>query len=100
MILHININAKWLENDKDAIDRLVNENMNWKLDQYLQKFEWDDKVCDLKLTLKKNKKSLFNGILQVIVDWKIFRYEREDYKKLDDLINHFFDHFKEELANS
>lgn len=99
MILRINISAKWLENNKDFIEKLVNENINWKLDQYLQKFEWEDKVCDIKVTFKKNKKELFNWILQVLVNKVKFRYEREDYKKLDDLINHLFDHFKESLAN-
>jgi hypothetical protein len=34
----------------------------------------------------------------VNLDGKSYRYEREDYKKLDDLINHFFDHLKEELS--
>ena len=99
MILRINTSAKWLENDKAVIDRLIEENLNWKLDQYLQKFEWDDKVCDVKVTLKKNKKDLFNWVVQILVDKKKFRYEREDFKKLDDLINHLFDHFKEDLAN-
>jgi hypothetical protein len=33
------------------------------------------------------------------LDWDVFRYERNDYKNLDDLINNLFDHFKEELSN-
>jgi hypothetical protein len=32
------------------------------------------------------------------LDGKSYRYERADYKKLDDLINHLFDHLKEELS--
>jgi hypothetical protein len=33
------------------------------------------------------------------LDWDTFRYERADYKNLDDLINNLFDHFKEELSD-
>jgi hypothetical protein len=51
------------------------------------------------LNIEKNKKWLFNWKLKIKVDWKSFIYEREDYKNLDDLINHLFDHFKEELSN-
>jgi hypothetical protein len=41
---------------------------------------------------------LFNAKLQIALDGNHFRYEREDYKNLDDLVNHLFDHFKEELS--
>jgi len=34
------------------------------------------------------------------LDGNSFRYEREDYKNLDDLINHLFDHFKETLSKA
>jgi hypothetical protein len=73
--------------------------MSTKLDKYLQKFDKDDIEWELSLTIEKNKKNLFDWILQLIIDWKKFRYEREDFKKLDDLINHLFDHFKEELSS-
>ena len=44
-------------------------------------------------------KKLFNWKVQANLDWNAFRFEREDYKKLDDLINHLFDHFKEALSS-
>ncbi|EKE27961.1 MAG: hypothetical protein ACD_3C00120G0008 [uncultured bacterium (gcode 4)] len=99
MNLQKKINLKNMANDRPVTERLVEENLNWKLDNYLQKFKSEEIEWKLSLTLEKNKKDLFNGSLQLIIDGKRFRYKREDYKKLDDLINHLFDHFKEELAN-
>jgi hypothetical protein len=32
------------------------------------------------------------------LDGQAYRFEREDYKNLDDLVNHLFDHFKEALS--
>ncbi|EKE30026.1 MAG: hypothetical protein ACD_2C00056G0002 [uncultured bacterium (gcode 4)] len=98
MELQRRINLKNMINDRPVIERLVEENLNWKLDNYLQKFKWEQIEGRLSLTMEKNKKDMFNGSLQLLIDGKRFRYKREDYKKLDDLINHLFDHFKEELA--
>ncbi len=94
------ISLKNLDGDKDVVERLVQENLSWKLDNYTRKFigkkdiEWE-----LNISLEKNKKDLFNGTLHIIIDGKTFRYEREDYKKLDDLINNLFEHFKESLSS-
>jgi hypothetical protein len=87
-----------LENTKDTIERLVEVNLKTKLDNYLKKFEKKGAEWLLELKLDKNKKWLFNGVLQVKLDWTNFRYEREDYKNLDDLVNHLFNHLKEELS--
>lgn len=87
-----------MENDRSVVERITEENLNWKLDKYLQQFDKEDIDWILSLSLEKNKKDLFNGSLQISIDGKLFLYKREDYKKLEDLINHLFDHFKEELA--
>ena len=87
-----------MENNKDVVERLVEENLSWKLDNYLQKFNSDDMEWILNLSMEKNKKDLFNWVLQLTINGKAYRYEREDYKKLDDLVNHLFDKFKEDLA--
>lgn len=99
MILQRKVNLKNLDNDKNVIERLIDENMSTKLDKYLQKFDKEDVEWELWLSIEKNKKDLFNWTLQLVIDWKKFRYEREDFKKLNDLINHLFDHFKEELSS-
>ena len=60
-----------------------------------QEAEWS-----IEVKIDKNKKELFDWVIQANLDGKLFRYERDDYKNLDDLINNLFDHFKEELSNS
>lgn len=90
---------KDLEESREVIERLVDENLNTKLDNYLQRFSNKSDVEGItELHADKNKKGLFDAKLQVSIDGNSYRYEREDYKNLDDLINHLFDHFKEELA--
>lgn len=87
-----------LTKSKDVIERLIGDNLNKKLDQYLNKFTKDDAEGTIEVSTDKNKKGLFDGKVQASLDWKTYRFEREDYKNLDDLINHLFDHFKEALS--
>jgi len=89
-----------LVESKEVIERLVNENLTNKLDSYIGKYEKEDAEGTIELHVDKNKKGLFDSKLQANLDCTHFRYEIEDYKKLDDLINHLFDHFKEELSKS
>lgn len=88
-----------LTESKEVIERLVWENLSKKLDQYLNKFDKQDAEWTIDLTIEKNKKGLFDGKVQANLDGDSYRFEREDYKNLDDLINHLFDHFKEALSN-
>jgi len=88
-----------LEESRKVVERLVWENINKKLDNYLNKFDKQDAEWIIEIWLDKNKKWLFNWKIQANLDWKTFRYKREDYKNLDDLINHLFDHFKVELSD-
>ncbi len=97
IITHIGDN---LVQSKEVVDRLIEENLTNKLDGYLKKFE--DKVdaeWTIELKADKNARDLFDWTLQINLDWKSFRYSREDYKNLDDLINNLFTHFKEELSS-
>lgn len=84
---------------KQVVDRLTSENVENKIWSYLKKFDLHSDVewlVDMKV---KTTDKWYNWVLQINIDWKLFRYEREDYKKLDDLVNHLFDHFKEELSS-
>ena len=72
-----------LTDSKEVVERLVWENLNNKLDQYLNKFTKNDAEGTIELTTDKNKKGLFDAKIQA---------------SLDDLINHLFDHFKEALS--
>ena len=87
-----------LTESKEVVERLVWENLSNKLDQYLNKFDKSDAEGTIEITTEKNKKGLFDAKIQANLDGKTYRFEREDYKKLDDLINHLFDHFKESLS--
>jgi hypothetical protein len=87
-----------LQGSKEVIDRLVKENLNNKLDNYLNKFTKDAAEGIIEVSIDKNSRSLFDWKIQASLDWKIFRFEREEFKKLDDLINHLFDKFKIELS--
>ena len=94
----MNIGNDLLES-KEVVERLVWENLNNKLDQYLNKFTKEDSEWIFDISVDKNKKWLFDGKIQANLDWKNFRSEREDFKKLDDLINHLFDHIKLQLSD-
>lgn len=96
MILNTQIHAP--DEAKEVAERLTQENLDKKIWNYLNKFDKEDAEWKIDLTVEKNKKWLFNWKLQINIDWNSFRYEREDYKNLDDLVNHLFDHFKEDLS--
>jgi len=84
---------------KNVMARIVDENISSKLDNYLKKFEKKaDAEGILDLSVNKNKKNLFDGVLNINIDWNKYIYSREDYSKLDDLINHLFDKFKEDIS--
>lgn len=87
------------EHIKDVLERLVEVNVSSKLAGYLEKFDKQDAIGSIDVTVDKNKKELFDGKVQANLDGKSFRYEREDYKNMDDLVNHLFDHFKEALSD-
>lgn len=97
MKLEKKIQLKNLEHDRNVVERLVEENLSGKLDKYLQKLDGDDVEGNISLVLETSKVG-FNGTLNVSIDGKSFHYAREDYKKLEDLINHLFDHLKEDIG--
>lgn len=80
--------------DKVTIETIVEANLTGKLDRYVSGSE-----VTLELILAKNKTGRFNGTLRGKVGTQDAYYEREDYSKLDDLVNHLFDHLKESLSH-
>ena len=87
-----------LYESKEVIERLVEENISKKLDHYLKKFNKPDAEGIIEVFADKNKKWLFDAKLIANLDGQDFIYKREDYKHLDDVINHIFEHFKEALS--
>ena len=93
----INVNSP---ETKEVTERLVKQNLENKLDSYLKKFtDKQEAEWTIEVKIEKSKKDTLNWIDHANLDWKTFRYERDDYKNLDDLLNHLFDHFKEELSS-
>lgn len=91
--------GKDVEQSKEVIDRIVEWNISSKLHNYLEKFDKADAEGTIEVSIDKNKKSLFDGKIRATLDGKWFDFAREDYKNMDDLINHLFDHFKEALSD-
>ena len=92
------LQLKKLDESRDVIVRLMDENIETKLDVYLRKFASDDKECSITLTLDVDKKGLFLGSVQAKFDGQSLRAERTEFRKLDDLVNHLFDHRKLQLS--
>lgn len=99
MELRTIIHTNDAEHIKEVLERLVEVNVTSKLGGYLEKFDKADAEWSIDVTVDRNKKDLFDGKIQSSLDGKSFRFEREDYKNLDDLVNHLFDHFKEALSD-
>ena len=91
--------TKSLETSRPVVERIFTENMNGKLDRYLARFDRPDIEITFDLSLGQDKKSLFHGALKTNINGKEYYYSREDYSKLDDLINHLFDHLKVDLSD-
>lgn len=86
------------EHDREVIHRLVKVALG-KVDSYFKKYETKpDAVLRVEFSIKKNHDDSFHGKLHANVDGKIIVFEREKFFKLDDLINHAFQHLKEQLS--
>ncbi len=97
MLLNKKITVKNLDHDREVIDRLVDENLGWKLDSYLLRFK-EGEECQLSVNITGTKKDHFEWVVQLQVPGGLYRSERDDYKKLEDLVNHLFDHIKEQMS--
>lgn len=86
--------------DHEAIDRLIDANVNGKLDSYLKRYAKEDQEILLSLLLEENKKGEFDGSLRIQADGADFASKREDFRSLEDLVNHLFDHVKIQMANA
>ena len=84
---------------KEDLKSLVEKNLQEKMSAYLAPiFEKEGAEIHLEYKIDKTANSLYSGIFSMAIDGQTLRYEREDFVKPDDLVNHAFDHFKESLA--
>lgn len=96
VLVHV---GKELESSKEVVERLTYKNIETKLDHYLNKFDNEDAEGSIEVKADKDKKGLFSATIQANLDGQSYRFSREEYSNLDDLINHLFEHFKEELSS-
>lgn len=86
--------------DHGAIDRLIETNVTGKLDSYLKRYSKEGAEIRLALNLEENKKGEFDGSLRIQADGSDFASKREDFRSLEDLVNHLFDHVKIQMADA
>lgn len=97
VVIHV---GKDLEASKEVVERLTHKNIETKLDHYLNKFGKDSAEGMIEVKADKNKKWLFEAVIQAKLDGQSYRFSRDEYTNLDDLINHLFEHFKENLSST
>jgi hypothetical protein len=97
MNTEIIIHASEFQNEAEFIRNEIWKNLSGKLDAYIkrQAKEWDT----IRVEMTLNRVKLWTtGKLEVSFPGDAFRSSRENYAKLDDLVNHLFSHVKEQMA--
>lgn len=99
--IKININHKFeniSEALKDDIGELIKKWFEQKLDRYIKKYmDPENPEAHLNVVIEKTDKG-YNGNFNFKLGSINIIYKRENFKNINDLINHFFDHAKEELS--
>jgi len=98
----INVNYKF-DNLNDPVIETVSELLKkWfenKLDKYIEKTKDENNPqAHLNFSIKKTDKWLYDGNFNFKIWSNNVIYKREWFKNIIDLVNHFFDHVKEELS--
>jgi hypothetical protein len=97
MNTEIIIHASEFQNEAEFIKNEIEKNLTGKLDAYIKKQAKEADVIRVELTLIRDKTGL-TGKLGLSFPGQAYRSSRENYAKLDDLINHLFVHIKEQMA--
>jgi len=97
----INVNYKF-DNLNDPVIETVNEllkkGFEQKLDKYIEKHKDNENPeAHLNFSIRKTDKWYDGNFNFKINDVNVI-YKREGFKNIIDLVNHFFDHAKEELG--
>ncbi len=89
------------ENEQKIIQDIVEKNIEWKMDSYLQKIYANKHDAEVRIDYKisQNKKKKYEANFNFFYDGKVFPYSNSvGFKYVDDLVNHAFKHFKEQLS--
>jgi hypothetical protein len=97
--MQIIIHAADIVNEREMIDTLVEKNLAGKLDAYIEKHQNDNEdVSRLELWIDRNKSSRYDGKVTLSLGGHDWRSSRDDFEKMDDLVNHLFTHLKEQMS--
>lgn len=95
----LNIHTKTLHIEKNSMFEIASKKIENLENWYLKKFDNNKILFDLNINADKKWTFKWNLILKIIWKWWLnITIKREDYKNLDDLIIHLFDHIKTELS--
>lgn len=83
---------------KTSLHEYIEKNLSWKLDSYIKKHEEPNSPVRVDVTVGKEKDGEYHGKIILHVGPKMYRSERENFSKLDDLVNHLFTHIKDQMA--
>lgn len=80
---------------------LVQKNIDWKVDTYLNKvLSKEDSEVLINVRITKNKQDKYEWSFEFNLDWDKFVYHNDTpFKNVDDLVNHAFEHLKEQLSD-
>lgn len=85
---------------KDDIIKLIDKGFKQKLDRYIKKkMDYQNPEWHLNFFIKRNNKGLYDGNFNFKLGKVVVIYKRENFKNVIDLVNHFFDHVKEEFSH-
>jgi hypothetical protein len=97
MNTEIIVHASEFHNEAEFIRNEIAKNVSGKLDAYIKRQAKEVDVVRVEMTLDRVKLGT-TGKLEVSFPGHSYRSSRENYAKLDDLINHLFVHIKEQMA--
>ena len=88
---------------KETINELIKNNIENKMSSYIKKIKENtksDKIFFV-INLSLNKKNKYDWIFDMSYPGikNNVRYQREDYEKLDDLVNHAFDNISQRIPD-
>jgi hypothetical protein len=97
MNTEIIIHASEFQNEAEFIKNEIDKNLTGKLDAYIKRQAKETDIIRVEITLSRDK-LWSTGKLEISFPAHSYRSSRENYAKLDDLINHLFIHIKEQMA--
>lgn len=100
--IKINYKFDWLTEvlQNDVID-LIQKNVTWKLDSYLQKvLTKKDAEIHIDVDILKTKQEKYDSSFRFNLDGSNYIYKNDvPFKNISDLVNHAFDHLKRQLSD-